>query len=62
METQSLYEVTDLATQVATDELVTGAGQAPIRALRKKYPYFTKFVLRGFQINTIFVPIKFRHR
>lgn len=64
MEIQSIYEVTELSkgSNEPFEEVANGAGQSVIGALRKKYHRFTKFVLRGFNINGKFVAIKLRHR
>lgn len=63
MQTQSVYEVTELSRGGIQNLVeVELTGQAPIRNLRKKYPFFTRFVLKGFNINGIFVPLKLRHR
>jgi len=63
MEIQSVYEIIQLSKGGDTVmETVNGTGQAPIRELRKKYHFFTKFILTGFKINSKFVPLKLRLR
>lgn len=56
----SVFTVTDLATKRKQEVVVSGVGQEPIKYLRKQYPFFTKFVLDGFEINDKFVPISLK--
>lgn len=54
----SVYEVTDYKTGHMQRVFVSGDGQECINFIRSQYPYFTKFVLEGFEINGKFVEIK----
>lgn len=56
----SVYEVTDYKTGKRQRVHVEGDGQSAIKAVRKEYPRFTKFVLEGFEIDSTFVPLKLR--
>lgn len=65
MKLQTIYDVTELSKKGSNqpiEETVSGVGQASISTLRKQYHKFTKFVLRGWNINGRFVPLKLRHR
>lgn len=50
----SVFDVVDFKTGATTTQGVTGAGQESIKTLRKAFPRFTKFVLKGFQIDGVF--------
>lgn len=51
MEIFSIFEVTEFGTKNMYEETILGCGQDAISYLRKQYPFYTKFVLKGFEIN-----------
>lgn len=48
---ESVFEVTDFKTGQVYEEILEGAGQEPIKFLRKEYSRYSKFVLKGFLID-----------
>lgn len=60
MEIYSRFFVTEHKTGDRYKEEIEGCGQEAIKWLRKDYPRFTKFVLKGFEIDGKFVPLKLR--
>lgn len=56
----SVYEVTDMKTRKRERVFIQGEGQSAIRFIRSQYPFFTKFVLEGFEIDGTFVELKTR--
>jgi len=63
MEISTIFEVTEFKTGDGWRETIDDeVGQAAVRAVRKLYPRHTKFVLAGFEINGIFVPLYIKNR
>lgn len=62
MDIISVFEVTEYRTGKQYREFVNGIGQKAIKDIRKLYPKFTKFVLEGFEIEGIFVPLDVNRR
>lgn len=65
MEVSSIYDVTDFKDNKEYEEAVEAVGQEAIEYLRKEYPRYSKFVLRGFEITTeekgtIFKPVRLK--
>lgn len=60
MEIYSRFIVTEYKTEDKYKEEIEGCGQDAIKWLRRQYPRFSKFVLKGFEINGKFVPLKIR--
>lgn len=60
MEIYSRFIVTEYKTEDRYKEEIEGFGQDAIKYLRKDYPRFSKFVLKGFEIDGKFVPLKLR--
>ncbi len=58
MEVTSIYEVTNFKDNKTYEEAVNGAGEEAIKYLRTQYPRYTKFILKGFEINGKFKPLK----
>lgn len=58
MELSTVYKVVTFKTGKVEEVTVTGIGQEPIIYLRKEYPKFTRFFLKGFNINSKFVELK----
>lgn len=56
-EIASIYIVTDYRTGRREEVSVLGDGQPVIKLLRSKYNRHTKFVLDGFEIDGMFVPL-----
>lgn len=60
MDIVSIFMVVDYKTKEKFTEAIEGSGQDAIGWVRKDYPRFSKFVLRGFEINGKFVPLRIR--
>jgi hypothetical protein len=58
MEIVSVFRVVDYKTGKEYMEYIIGYGQKAISILKKEYPFFTKFVLEGFEVNGNFIPLK----
>jgi hypothetical protein len=60
MEVVSVFEVTDSKTGEQFVEPIIGMGQEAIGFLRKDYPRYSKFVLKGFEIEGDFQAVNLR--
>lgn len=58
----SIFAVTSYKTGITKEEAIEGCGQDAIRWLRKQYPRHTKFVLDGFELDGVFVPLYIKNR
>lgn len=58
----SIFTVTDYKTGKQYEEAINGDGQKAIKAARSLYPRHTKFVLDGFEIDGVFVPLRLKNR
>lgn len=59
-EVVSVFEVTEFKTGEQYEEGIIGSGQEAIEFLRKNYPRYSKFVLKGFDIGDKFQPVNLR--
>jgi hypothetical protein len=62
MEIVTIFTVTDYKSGYQYEEAINGDGQKAAKAVRGMYPRHTKFVLDGFEINGIFVPLDIKKR
>lgn len=58
----SVFIVTDLKEKKSFKVEVEGAGQPSVLAVRKQFPKFSRFVLKGFVIDGVFRKLKIRRR
>lgn len=58
----SIFTVTDYKTGKQYEEAINGDGQKAMKKIRSLYPRHTKFVLEGFEIDSIFVPLQIKTR
>ena len=57
-----MFTVTEYKTGKQYEEAIIGDGQKAIKKLRSLYARHTKFVLDGFEIDGIFVPLWIKNR
>ena len=60
MEIVSIFEVREYKSKDKYREFIEGYGQEAISFIRKEYPKFTKFVLKGFEVNGKFIPLNLK--
>jgi hypothetical protein len=56
----SVFKVTDFFSKKSYMINIKGFGDESIQHLRKEYPKFSKFVLKGFNINGTFVELNLK--
>ena len=58
----SIFVIENYETKEKEKLEVTGTGDETITFVRKRYPKFSRIVLRGFNINGVFQNVKLRKR
>ena len=58
----SIFTVTSFKTGKQIEEAIHGNGQDAIKYLRTQYPRHTKFVLEGFEVDGVFIPLYIKTR